>query len=220
MPILHCDDRGVAEAIDLLRSGAPIVLPTPSPFAYVIGATDAATVNRAKKRPADQSVGVGVADLDVLAAHLDVDEDVVALARWLSESESVSLLIPIRGDAPGWLGPATSDGMVFFSAAPWLSEVRSIITAFDHLYVTSANITGEPPATTAARAYETFGESLPVLDCDALRDPLLEHGSTTILRVSGAGELSVARPGINDRRFGAGPAAYAQELSRRWKAAR
>ncbi|GAA1877056.1 hypothetical protein GCM10009753_00020 [Streptantibioticus ferralitis] len=126
MPTLLAGDRGVADAIDVLRSGAPVVLPLPSPLAYVITGTDAAAVNTAKQRPASQPVGVSVADFDVLAAYLEVDEDVLPLARWLCESELVSLLAPIRRSAPDWLGPAASDGMVFFTAAPWLPELRSI----------------------------------------------------------------------------------------------
>jgi tRNA A37 threonylcarbamoyladenosine synthetase subunit TsaC/SUA5/YrdC len=220
MPTLPANDRGVADAVEVLRSGAPVVLPLPSPLAYVITGTDAAAVNIAKQRPASQSVGVSVADIDVLAAHLDVDEDVLPLARWLCESELVSLLAPARPSAPGWLAPATSDGMVFFTAAPWLTELRRIITTFEHLYMTSANITGELPATTAAQAHEALGDRLHVLDADVLRDQLLAHGSTTMGRLSSTGQLTIARPGINNRHFGTDLTAYADDLARRWQTER
>jgi hypothetical protein len=160
----------------------------------------------------------GSPGMEVVAPHLDVAEDVLDLARWLCTAEevSVSVLIPVRKGAPEWLAPAISDGLVFFSATPWLPSLRSIITTFGHLYMTSANLIGEPPTVTAAQAGKALGEDLLVLDCDSSRDPSVEHGSTTMVYVSRDGELAVTRPGINDRGFGGGPSAYEDALTRRW----
>jgi tRNA A37 threonylcarbamoyladenosine synthetase subunit TsaC/SUA5/YrdC len=216
--ILPIDSRGVVQAVDALRSGFPVVLPMPSPLPYVITGTDAEAVNTAKKRPASQPVGVSVVNIDVIAAHLGVDDGVLPLARWLCDSELVSLLVPVRPGAPKWLRPATSEGMVFFSAAPWLPELAEIIATFEHLYISSANITTGRPATTVAEAGQAFGDDLFVLDGEALRDQSITHGSTTIVRVSAAGELGVARPGINNAAFGVDLAGYADDLSRRWQA--
>jgi hypothetical protein len=112
MPTLPIDDRSVARAMDALRSGCPVVVPGPSPLAYAVTGSDAAAVNTAKKRPASQPVGVSLADIDVIAAYLDLADGVLPLARWLCEAELVSLMAPIRPGFPGWLAPAVSDGMV------------------------------------------------------------------------------------------------------------
>jgi tRNA A37 threonylcarbamoyladenosine synthetase subunit TsaC/SUA5/YrdC len=73
VPVLPIDDRGVAEAVQALRAGAPIVIPAPSPLAYAVAGTDAAAVNTAKNRPATQPAGVSVADLDVIAPSIVAD---------------------------------------------------------------------------------------------------------------------------------------------------
>lgn len=217
MPILPLDDRGIAWAFEALRSGIPVVIPTHSPLAYTVAGTQAAAVNTAKKRPASQPVGVSVAAMQVIAPYLDLTADALLLARWLCESELVSLLVPAGPEPPDWLVPAISDGMVFFTAAPWLPELAVIIAKFRHLYMSSANTTGEPSATTATAAGRAFGD-LVVLDGDPVRDRSRPHGSTTMVRMTRTGELTVARAGINNSAFGTDLDAYADDLSRRWQA--
>jgi L-threonylcarbamoyladenylate synthase len=218
MPILPVEDRSVEEAIAVLRSGSPIVFPTPSPLAYAIAGTDAAAVNTAKWRPADQPAAVSVADLGIVAPYLDVADDVLAMIQWLGVSEQVSLLIPVRPDGPGWLSPATVEGMLGFSCTPWLPEIGKIIAEFGHVYVSSANLTGEQSATTVAEAGEAFGDRLIVLDGDPLRDQSRPHGSTTMVRVNHDGGLAVVRAGINNQAFGDDVTGYATDLAARWRA--
>jgi hypothetical protein len=64
----------------------------------------------------------------------------------------------------------------------------------------------------------SFGDDLLVLDGDAYRDRSRPHGSTTIVRMTEAGDLSVARPDITNEAFGTDLDAYASDLSRRWQA--
>jgi tRNA A37 threonylcarbamoyladenosine synthetase subunit TsaC/SUA5/YrdC len=218
MPILPIDHDSVAQAIEVLRSGSPVVIPTPSPLAYTITGTQAAAVNTAKSRPASQLAGASVAKIDVIAPYLDLADDVLPMARWLCEYELVSLLVPVQPGAPGWLSPAISDGMVFFTCTPWLPGLATIIGTFGHLYVSSANTTGERSATTVAEVRQAFGDALLVLDGDAYRDQSRPHGSTTMVRMTRAGDLAVARPGINNEAFGPGLDTYASDLARRWQA--
>jgi L-threonylcarbamoyladenylate synthase len=218
MPVLTLENKGVA--IEALRSGRPVVVPWPSPLPYALTGTRAAAVNMAKKRPVRQPTGLSVAGIDVIAPYLDLADDAVPLARWLCESELLSLLVPVSlTRSPGWLAPAVQDGLVFFTAAPWLPELATVIGSFGHLYMSSANITSERPAVTAAEAGRAFGDDLIVLDGDARRDPSRPHGSTTIVRMTGAGDLTVARPGISNAAFRADLDAYVHDLSRRWRAA-
>jgi tRNA A37 threonylcarbamoyladenosine synthetase subunit TsaC/SUA5/YrdC len=218
MPVLPIGDRSVAEAITALRSGSPIVFPTPSPLAYAIGGMDPAAVNAAKGRPANQPAGLSVADLDVVAPYLDVAEVMLPMARWLSEHELVSLLVPVRPAGPGWLSPATVNGLLAFTCAPWLPVIAKIIAEFGRLYVSSANLTGGQSATTAAEAGQAFGDRLVVLDGDPLRDQSRPHGSTTMLQVNRDGDLAVVRPGINNQAFGEDLTGYAADLAARWRA--
>jgi tRNA A37 threonylcarbamoyladenosine synthetase subunit TsaC/SUA5/YrdC len=219
MPVLPLDERSVAQAVDAMRSGSPIVIPAPSPLAYAITGTQAAAVNTAKERPASQPVGVSVADIEILAPYLDIAAGVLPLARWLCESELVSLLAPVRPGPPDWLAPAISDDMLFFTSTPWLDRAATIIATFGHLYMSSANMTGGPSATTAAAAGQAFGDKLIVLDGDPWRDQTRPQGSTTMVALTRDGDLAVARPGINNAAFGADLDGYATDLSRRWHAA-
>src|ERR1700761_9609118 len=87
MPILLIDDDSVTQAVEVLRSGSPVVIPTPSPLAYTITGTQAAAVNTAKHRPASQPVGVSVAHMDVIAPYLGLADGLLPMARWLCETE-------------------------------------------------------------------------------------------------------------------------------------
>ncbi|MET8556020.1 Sua5/YciO/YrdC/YwlC family protein [Streptomyces sp. NPDC004959] len=218
MSVPPVGDDTVRRAVAALREGAPVAIPLPSPMPYTITGTEAAAVNGAKGRPADQPVGLTVTDIDAVAPYLDVAEEVLPMMRWLGESERVSLLAPVRPDGPRWLRPATLDGMVFFTSMPWIPECAGILAEFEHLYMSSANLTGSPPTTTAAETRAAFGDLLLVVDGDRLRDGTRPHGSTTMVRVNSHGELAVARSGINNAAFASDPAAYATDLAKRWNA--
>jgi len=217
MPVLPITDQSVGQVMAALRAGSPIVIPTPSPVAYTITGTNAAAVNAAKGRPANQPAGLSVTGIDVVAPYLDLAESVLPMARWLGESELVSLLAPVRPGGPGWLSPAVSGGMLFFTSMPWLPGITKIIAEFGHLYMSSANLTGTQPAVTAAEAGEAFGDRLVVLDGDQMRDASRPHGSTTIVRISSQGDLAVARSGISNLAFGDDLAGYADDLAGRWR---
>jgi L-threonylcarbamoyladenylate synthase len=107
--------------------------------------------------------------------------------------------------------------MLSFTCTPWLPELGKIIAEFGYLYVSSANLTGAQSATTATEAGRAFGDRLIVLDGDPLRDQSRPHGSTTMLRVSRQGDLTVARRGINNLAFGDDLTGYATDLAARWR---
>lgn len=214
--IRRIDAASAAEAVKVLHRGGPVVLPLPSPVGYVVTATTGPVVNTTKGRPADQSAGLSVQDLDVLDPYLAVTDATRAKLRWLCESETVSVLVPLAEPAPDWLAPAAHEGWLFFTAAPWRPDLAEVLKAFGSVFMSSANATGGRTAVTAAQAAAAFGEDVLVLDGDADRDPEQAHGSTTMLRVRTTGELEVARSGIHDVSFGADPVAYTDDLQRRW----
>ncbi len=215
MTIFALGDHGTAALADLLSRGVPVVVPLPSPLPYVVAGTDPGAVNAAKGRPRSQPVGAAVLTLDLIAPALKLDPETVEIARWLLFSEQAGVLVPVGAKAPGWLAPATVDGMAFLGGA-WLPELSGLHEGRTNLYMSSGNTTSGKPAVTAAEAEEVFGGDLLVVDGDAFRDPSVTHGSSTMIAVGRDAQLKVTRPGINNRAFGDDEPGYIADLIRRW----
>jgi tRNA A37 threonylcarbamoyladenosine synthetase subunit TsaC/SUA5/YrdC len=201
MTIVAADATGLGAAEKCLSRGEPIIIPTPSPLAYVFFADVPAAVNEAKGRPADQPTGIVPASLAVIRPFLDVDDDVAEMIGWLIFSGHVSVLAPAVPKMPGWLAPAVVKGMAALGGA-WLSQLDPLFQDRAFAYSSSANRTGTLPATTAAEADAAFGGHLTVIDGDRYRRPEIAHGSTTMVSVAPNGALALRRHGINDAEFG------------------
>lgn len=140
-----------------------------------------------------------VADLATVRPHVCLDDETFARAGRLAAEERVNLFLPARPDGPAWLAPSTSAGLLGVMVA-CLDRFRVLVERPGHLYVSSANRTGEDVAVTAAQADAAFGGELPVLDGDALREDGVPCGSATIVRVDPGGRFAVVRRGIQDAR--------------------
>ncbi|RNI22235.1 hypothetical protein [Flexivirga caeni] len=197
MTVVAMDAAGFAAAEARLALGAPIVIPTPSPLAYVLFADEATGINVAKGRDRDQPVGVTPVAFEVIRPYLGVDQDGERLVEWLMFDAHFSLLIPVRPPTPEWLAPAIVKGVAALAGA-WLPQLEPLLRNRKFAYSSSANATGAPPAADAASADRAFGGDLLVLDGDACRAGDGRHGSTTTLAVSAEGALSVYRHGIQD----------------------
>jgi L-threonylcarbamoyladenylate synthase len=193
---------GVVEARHALAAGRAAVLPSPSPLVYGVAATVPNVVNAAKGRALDQEVAVWLHEDSAwreLTPALDLAPAALARALGLLRRELVTLLVPLHPErpAPAWLSPAIRDGHALLFGARWAPLTR-LLSEFPHLYLSSANRTGDPPAATAAQAAAMFATHIPVVDGDALRDPDRVHASSTMLRITAAGDLFLARHGIQD----------------------
>lgn len=214
MPDTHLPYTGAAA--DALRAGGAVILPNPSPLTYVVAATTPGAVNDAKGRPTGQEVALWVHDDAVwsdLGTELALDPAALRTAFALLRDELVTLLVPVRAQArpSPWAGPALRDGHLLLFGARW-RPLSPLLTGFPHLYVSSANRTGQPPADTAARATAMFGPGIPVVDADALRDARIPHAATTMLRIGAGGDLALVRRGAQDRAQGPDPDRYLARL--------
>jgi tRNA A37 threonylcarbamoyladenosine synthetase subunit TsaC/SUA5/YrdC len=219
MAILRCDATGLTVAVDTLACGGAVVLPTPSPLPYAVAAHSPTAVNIAKRRPAEQPVAVWLVDgLRALRPHLALDAGLIDLAAWLLVEELVTVLVPLAAPhrAPNWLRPAVLDGYVLV-AGPRLAPLAALHDALAPLYVSSGNITGRPPATTAADADLAFLGQLVVIDGDEYRDPSRRHGSSSMLRFDEHCGIELVRPGVQDAH--GDPDRYLGEVLRRGAAA-
>jgi tRNA A37 threonylcarbamoyladenosine synthetase subunit TsaC/SUA5/YrdC len=209
--VVDTDSPGLDTARHALAAGTPVVLPFPTPLPYVVTGTDAAAVNLAKGRPADQPAGVAVADFTAVTPYVALDPDTLDFARWLSADELLNLLLPVGDSGPDWLAPATSKGWLALMLG-WLAPLRPLLDEHGHLYVSSANRTGGSVAVTAADADAAFGGRLLVVDGDPHRDPTVPSGSAAIVRVGPNRQVEVARSGVND----GGATGFLRELAQRW----
>lgn len=197
----HGELPGLSRACQVLAAGGAVVVPNPAPMSYGLVATSAETVNATKRRPIDQNVAVSLHNqsewqrvapsIDLPAASLD---GVPALL-----SRRLTLLLPLRSRVPlpGWVTPAVRDGYLAVFNGHWAVTAR-LWERFPRLYGSSANITGEPPAASAADAVAMFGGAVPVIDGDSLRGRHSAGTASTMVRFDRAGRLWPYRAGAQD----------------------
>ncbi|MFF2380553.1 hypothetical protein [Streptomyces sp. NPDC058108] len=221
------------DGVDAVRAclslGRAAVLPNPAPLTFVVTATTAHAVNRAKGRPAGRPVALWThhpRTTDLVLRSLRLAPRAAESARLLLTEEHVTVLAPLRHDhtPPDWLAPATHDGWVLLFGARW-SPLRPVLDEHPVLYVSSANRTGLPPAPTAARARAVFPGHVPVLDPAALPGTVPDppgsppRAATTTLRLHPDGRTELHRPGAQDAAH-PGPAAYLRHLRATGRAVR
>ena len=192
----------VQEIESALEFGRAVVFPNPSPLTYVVAATSPRAVNAAKQRPVTQEVAVWVRADEVwseIAGHTRLPVRVQDLAADLLRNELVTVLLPVHdsGTLPPWLAPAVRDGHVLLFGTVW-APLKPALSAFPRLYVSSANLTGCPPASTANEAVEMFPDDCLIVDGDAERDPRDAHRATSMVRVGLDGTLELMRSGATD----------------------
>jgi L-threonylcarbamoyladenylate synthase len=193
---------GLGEARRALAAGRPVVLPNPTPLAYIVVATNPREVNRVKGRPLDQNVGITLhddADWRALQPALDLPPEGLARMRALMRRDLLSFLAPVRDgvELPEWIRPAARDGRLGLFAGCW-RPLAPLWEAFPRLFGSSANRTGRPPVASAAEATAVFGEDAVVVDGDARRDAAATRGATTIVRIEPDGALALHRAGAHD----------------------
>lgn len=210
--------EAVPQTIAALQAGQAVALPLPSPLPYAITATTAAAVNLAKGRPAPQPAGIVLRDFSAVTPFLAVDRGSAEMITWLCTEAQLNVFAPLASDAPPWLGRdrAGADGTVGLMGS-WLPPLQDVLDTFGHLFISSANRTGQSAAVTAQECDSAFGGDLLVVDGDSHRAAGRPHGSATIVRVSPGGQLSVARHGINSEAFAGNDDAFLAELHRRYE---
>ncbi|WP_437972005.1 Sua5/YciO/YrdC/YwlC family protein [Sorangium sp. So ce260] len=199
MPVARFDAAGKAAIDEALERGEAVVLPTPSPLAYVVAAKTAAAVNRARGRPRNHPVATWEPRFDRLAPHLALDEMERRRVGWLLAVERVTVLVPQTRDvaAPSWLEPAARYGMAVLFGVAW-EPLDWLLERHAPLFVSSANRAGALPAVDLRQAVATFGPEVWVLDGDSLRDRARPHTSTTTLRFVPGRGWELHRRGIQD----------------------
>lgn len=176
-------DAAIDAAISAITEGECIVLPTDTVYGIGANAFDADGVQRllhAKQRGRDMPPPVLVGDF--LAVSTLVDEVTAQLHRLNEEfwPGAVTVIVEAQPSLGVDLGER---GATIAVRIPDHELLRELLRATGPLAVSSANISGQPAATTIAQAQEQLGESAAVyLDAGPSSGPV----PSTIVDLTGA----------------------------------
>lgn len=155
MPVTSPEERSaaLAAAVDALRAGEPVGVPTDTVYGLAADAADAGAVKRLfelKERPYDRSIAVLVADVDGAAALVELTERARRLAERFWPGP-LTIVAARTSAAPPHLGTGTTIGV----RLPDDDVVRSL-AASGPLAVTSANLHAAPTPATAQGVADLF----------------------------------------------------------------
>lgn len=177
----------VAEAAAAIRNGAMAIIPTDTVYGIAAHPEAVAAIFRMKNRPRDKALPVLGVDVDQLGKVAELDDAARALAE---EYWPGPLTIVVKRDQTFTADLGGTDTTTVAVRVPAHPVARELLRATGPLAVTSANVSGEPPATTYEEAC-ALAPDLLCLDggtCDGLPSTI----------VSLAGEPRVLRRGALD----------------------
>ena len=194
--------RATAVALDELRRGAAVGVPTDTVYGLAADAADAAAVQRLfelKERPDDRSIAVLVADL----AAAETLVEFTPAARRLAERfwpGPLTIVAARRPKAPPHLGTGATIGVRLPD-----DDIMRAIAAPGPVAVTSANLHGDPTPTTAQGVAELFptlslvvdagprpGASSTVVDMSAAAPVVLRQGPISLDEILAAASSAEA----------------------------
>ena len=190
-------DEALDAAVEAIRAGKCIVLPTDTLYGIGANAFDAAAVKRlleAKKRGRDMPPPVLIAEPAMLAALAD---DLPYFAQRLADKVwpgALTLIIKAQSSLNLDLGETSGTIAV---RVPDNDFTRVLLRRTGPLAVSSANVSGEEPATTVDAAIDMLGDSVAVYLDDGpapggVASTIVDLSSNSIGRIVRAGALSHA----------------------------
>ncbi len=196
------DPASIESAAALAIAGELVVFPTDTVYGLGTSAFDEAAIGRlyeVKERPLDKGIPVLLADNSDLAR---VCATLTPEARRLVEQfwpGPLTLIVPRRTDLPPNLSPNANIAV----RIPDLAVARDLIRAAGGaLAVSSANLSGQPPATNGPDAYAALsGKVRAVVDGGATPGNIastIVDCTTTPARVLRQGPLSAADLGLEE----------------------
>lgn len=170
-------DDPISQAIAATRRGELIVFPTDTVYGIAAAPNDAGATARlfeVKRRPRDLTLPILVGSLDDARAVGELDDRAERLTAALWPGP-LTLVVPRTARSAPWkLGGDDASVGVRIPAHPL---ARAVLAA-GPLATTSANRSGEPPATTCDDLQATFGDEVAMYLCDEA--PLVGRASTVV----------------------------------------
>ncbi len=159
------DATAIVAAVDLLRRGLPVVLPTDTVYGVGVLPFDAAAVERlyaVKGRPAEKGIPILLGDVADVAHVAGIIPSAAAALMAHFWPGPLTLVVPRRPELPANLSPDDTIAV----RVPDHAVARALIRAAGGaLATTSANVSGRPPARAADEALAALdGRVAAVLD--------------------------------------------------------
>ena len=198
--VVRDDAAGRAEAIDVLRRGGLVGLPTDTVYGIGVALATDGGLERlfaAKQRPPDKAIVLLVADIGQAerTGVFGPGARALAAACWPG---GLTLVVPWREEArlPAVL---TAGGTTIGLRLPGHGAPRALARALGPLPVTSANLSGAPDSTSASAVLASMGESLDlildggaaaggvastVVRCDDWETGILREGAIPAARIA------------------------------------
>ena len=161
------DPHGRSAAIDVLRRGGLVGLPTDTVYGIAVALSTPDGVDRlfaAKGRPPEKAISVLVDGLDQLATLVRIPRAAVILGR-VGWPGGLTLVLPLRPEVVGALLPAslTAGTATLGVRVPAHACPRALARELGPLPTTSANRSGEPDALEAEAVARELGARLDLI---------------------------------------------------------
>lgn len=179
--IRSIDEDSLKRAAQLVAEGELIVVPTDTVYGVACNPFDSAAIDklfRVKQRPRTKSIQILLPDLDGLAAlGLSLPEPLQTLSDAflpggfspICTAAPESNLATLRHDAL----PDGSERLTQGIRVPDSAPLHTILEACGPLAATSANLSGNPSATSAQEAFEALGDGVALyLDAGSTPGPV------------------------------------------------
>jgi len=213
--VVRDDAEGRAAAIEVLRSGGVVALPTDTVYGIAVALTTPNGIERlfrVKRRPPDRAVMVLLDDA-VQAASIGVLGSAAAALADAFWPGGLTVVAPQRADVQlpvALTGGAPTIGL----RVPDHPAPRALARAVGPLPTTSANVSGLPEARDAAEILDQLGDAVDlildggtsrggpastVVDCSGELPRVLRNGAVPITRVIAVLDAAGVRHGLDPR---------------------
>lgn len=179
------DAAGRAEAVEVLRAGGIVALPTDTVYGIAVSVTSPRGIEglfAAKRRPPDKGIMLLLDDAEQASEAGVITAAATALAEacWPG---GLTVVVPQRPDVP-WPTVLTGGASTIGLRVPDHDAPRALARGVGPLPTTSANVSGLPEAADAAAIVEQLGESV-----DLVLDGGPAHGGPASTVVDCSGEM-------------------------------
>jgi L-threonylcarbamoyladenylate synthase len=184
-PVVPDDEAGRAAALEVLRGGGIVALPTDTVYGIAVSLATPGGIERlfrVKQRPPDKAVMLLLdgAEQAARAGQITPAAAALAAACWPG---GLTIVVPQRPDVR-WPAQLTGGTATIGLRVPDHDAPRALARSVGPLPTTSANVSGFPEATDAAGIVDQLGDAI-----DLVLDGGPAHGGPASTIVDCTGEL-------------------------------